>query len=115
MGNCRGYDTSCVSNIINAESIRTNLNISCTNGADCSLNEIHCPDNNNNEINPKCNILCNGHDTSCFDMNVFAMNGTNNKNGVALQCDDDYPNSCNESRIHCSDDRVCDMEFNHLD
>merc|ERR1719242_1511337 len=42
---CNGRTSSCQSNIINAESIQNSLNISCSNGANCDFQEIHCPEN----------------------------------------------------------------------
>lgn len=105
---------SCQRNIINAESIRNNLNISCRNGANCDQQEIHCPDNNKDHLNPRCNLLCDNNGTSCFDMNIFAMNGTKKRNGVTLKCDPTEHRLCDESRIHCSNDRVCDMKYDYI-
>ena len=107
---------SCLKNIIYGESIQNSLNVSCQNGNNCDQQEIHCPDNNQKDINPKCHILCDSI-SSCFDMNVFAMNGTKNRNGVSFQCEssisliNNNKLNCKESRIHCSDNKICNMEI----
>eukprot|EP01084_Bolivina_argentea_P029599 54958_1 len=73
--NCNGKG-ECQNNIINAESVQKHLNISCLNGNNCNGQEVHCPDNNRDHLNPKCNLLCNGNNTSCMNLHIFAMNGT---------------------------------------
>ena len=43
-------------------------------------------------------------------MNIFAMNGTQRRNGVDVHCDGANEDVCDLSRIHCSADRVCSMK-----
>jgi len=110
---CNGH-SSCQRNQIHAESVQRTLNITCTNHSECDQQEIHCPDNNDLTLHPQCHIDCRS-DASCYDMSIFAMNGTKGtRNGVKIHCDDSDDLICDDSRIYCSDDRVCNLRFHRM-
>eukprot|EP01084_Bolivina_argentea_P135348 238508_1 len=105
---------SCQRNQINAESVATGLHITCRNGSNCDGQEIHCPDNNKPHIIPECNILCDFDSdtlTSCSGLNIFAMNGTNQRNGVYYECNGRDPAICAGSTVYCRRGEVCDMKY----
>ena len=106
---CSG--NSCQRNVIYGELIQNSLNISCINGNNCDQQEIHCPDNNKHDLNPKCNVLCDTG-SSCYDLNIFAMNGTRERNGVSFNCMSS--SNCDLSRVHCRNNGICNMEQNKI-
>merc|ERR1719295_275460 len=93
--NCGGLG-KCSGTIINGESVRSELNVTCSHGNDCNDLEIHCPDNNRRWLNPQCHINCEG-DSLCSEMNIFAMNGTNRRNGVQFHCDSTNDAICDDT------------------